>query len=757
MRTPRTVSAIAREFGVAPRTIHRDLRALRNQGFIYTSSRRPGAGIQVPATWNETSTTQQALLRHYEGLIRQLPPTSVELLNLLALSDSGWGERELSELTRVRADSDLRLDLDAAMDAGLIARRSSRFEFESALARQSVAYSMNTATRAELSARIVDLLRSSPPADNPSQSVAHHALEAGSHIGPGQATRILVEAAEEANVSGEYRKALDWCDRADSAGLAVTDADAAMLAEQRAIALYRMDHRDEAFTAISLSFQLYRSAKLTDEALRVAAYPLAVYWKPELVDLLEDAMQLAPEHSVERATLLSRYGMAVGQGAGDLQGGREAFRKAADIFRSTSDVDQLLWTCTRGAAVCIDHLDIESGAAFAGEALELGVRSKSPEATQYSHDRAAKILMIKGDAIGARLHGLAALREAERSGAPTRKREAMVVAQAVFSLTAEFKSASRYADEVISRLVKGNVTPHFVVAQRALFSFELGDEATGQRFLDDAVNLLGSSRLAQDVFSVSAMALIADRFDRRHLFRLVVPVLEVAKQSSWLPVFGPILLTMEALAWLNNATEADPEEMLRQVHRHKSTVPGISNSHLRVALDSLDQIAGRIESKLGRYDRAKVHFEHAIDAANSGHSRAERLRTTLQMLTLLSGPDGLRGHGDPEHMAAQAGEEARGIGMEGLARRFDELRAPGHTSATASPLTDRQSEILELVALGLTNAEIASRLVISEHTVIGHVRNLLIVLQAANRAEAVSNAYIHGLLPGSSGQTTRSL
>lgn len=751
------MSSIAREFGVTPRTIHRDLRTLRSQGFVYASSRRPGAGIQVPATRNEASMTQQALLRHYEGLIRQLPSTSVELLHLLALSDSGWDERQLGKLMRVRANSDLRLDLDAVMDAGLIAHRSSRFEFESALARRSVAYSMNAATRAELSGRIVDLLRSSPPADNPRQSLAHHALEAGSHVEPGQAIRILVEAAEEANVSGEYQKALDWCDRADSAGLAVTDEDTAMLAEQRAIAWYRMDRRDEAFTAISLSFRLYRSAERIGEALRVAAYPFAVYWKPELVDLLEDAMQLAPEHSAERAALLSRYGMAVGQGARDLQAGREAFRKAADIFRSTGDVDQLLWTCTRGAAVCVDHLDLESGAAFADEALELGVRSKSPEAIQYSHDRAAKTLVIKGDARGARLHALAALREAERSGAPTRKREALVQAQSVFSLTAEFELACRCADEVISGFAPSDVKPHFVVAQRALFSFELGDEATGQRFLDDAVNLLGSSRLAQDVFSVSAMALIADRFDRRHLFRLVVPVLEVAKQSSWLPVFGPILLTMEALAWLNNAGEADPDDMLRQIHRHKSSVPGISNSHLRVALDSLDQIAGRIESKLGRYDQAKVHFEQAIDAANSGHNRAERLRTTLQMLTLLSGAGALRSHGNPESVAAQAGQEARGMGMEGLARRFDELRVLGHTSAAASPLTDRQSEILELVALGLTNAEIASRLVISEHTVIGHVRNLLIVLHAANRAEAVSNAYLHGFLPGSSDQITRSL
>jgi DNA-binding NarL/FixJ family response regulator len=58
-----------------------------------------------------------------------------------------------------------------------------------------------------------------------------------------------------------------------------------------------------------------------------------------------------------------------------------------------------------------------------------------------------------------------------------------------------------------------------------------------------------------------------------------------------------------------------------------------------------------------------------------------------------------------------------------------------------SLLTNREFEVLELVALGRTNAAIASQLVISEGTVKQHVKHILRKLRVGNRAEAVSRLY----------------
>jgi DNA-binding NarL/FixJ family response regulator len=67
-------------------------------------------------------------------------------------------------------------------------------------------------------------------------------------------------------------------------------------------------------------------------------------------------------------------------------------------------------------------------------------------------------------------------------------------------------------------------------------------------------------------------------------------------------------------------------------------------------------------------------------------------------------------------------------------------------SATDEQLTEREREVLQLVALGLPNKTIATRLKISEHTVKFHVGSILAKLDAGSRTEAVTRAARRGLL-----------
>jgi two-component system, NarL family, response regulator YdfI len=64
----------------------------------------------------------------------------------------------------------------------------------------------------------------------------------------------------------------------------------------------------------------------------------------------------------------------------------------------------------------------------------------------------------------------------------------------------------------------------------------------------------------------------------------------------------------------------------------------------------------------------------------------------------------------------------------------------------AEPLTPRESEVLQMLASGLGNKEIAARLTISEHTVKFHVASILGKLGASTRTEAVSLGIRRGLV-----------
>jgi NarL family two-component system response regulator LiaR len=75
---------------------------------------------------------------------------------------------------------------------------------------------------------------------------------------------------------------------------------------------------------------------------------------------------------------------------------------------------------------------------------------------------------------------------------------------------------------------------------------------------------------------------------------------------------------------------------------------------------------------------------------------------------------------------------------------MDELNKPLEGKVTEDPLTERELEVLKLVAKGISNQDIADKLVVSERTVGAHVSNILAKLHLANRTQAALYALRKG-------------
>lgn len=104
----------------------------------------------------------------------------------------------------------------------------------------------------------------------------------------------------------------------------------------------------------------------------------------------------------------------------------------------------------------------------------------------------------------------------------------------------------------------------------------------------------------------------------------------------------------------------------------------------------------------------------------------------------------------PDELADAVRKAARGESVlhpRIAARVVQELRGTRRdTPNLFTDLSDRELEVLRLIADGLSNAEIASKLVISEKTVKGHVSNILSKLHMLDRTQAAVFAWQQGLV-----------
>ncbi len=178
-------------------------------------------------------------------------------------------------------------------------------------------------------------------------------------------------------------------------------------------------------------------------------------------------------------------------------------------------------------------------------------------------------------------------------------------------------------------------------------------------------------------------------------------------------------------------------EALREIDRLVGTAP------LRARTDLAE---GMLAAAGGDHERARPLLEDALDCFERSGAPFEASQVRIELATSLAA----LGRSDlAEREAVAARDRLVGLGAHAEAQRAVRLlQGPirGRGGSRLPEVTPREREVLGQLAQGLTNRQIAERLMVSEHTVHRHVTNILRKLDLTSRTAAAAYAVRSGLL-----------
>jgi LuxR family maltose regulon positive regulatory protein len=257
---------------------------------------------------------------------------------------------------------------------------------------------------------------------------------------------------------------------------------------------------------------------------------------------------------------------------------------------------------------------------------------------------------------------------------------------------------------------------------------ELAELRRRQGRADEAADLLeraGASRTAQ----LCRARLALDRGDTLQAVELLELLLRRLPEANDLDRAPALELLVRARAARGELDEADESLAALRAIAHRIGTP-----HLRASLDLTE---GRLAVARGDHAMGRTMFEDAADRFEHAGTPFDAAQARIELAASLAA---LGRSDDAEREHARALRALDAIGLE----------AGDADDVPLAQLTARERDVLGLLVEGMTNRQIAERLVISEHTVHRHVSNILRKLDAPSRTAVAARAARAGVLGTSS-------
>lgn len=563
-----------------------------------------------------------------------------------------------------------------------------------------------------------------------------------------------------AAVLGERERAARWIERA---------ADEAMrrLAYEEAARFYRLalgitaGHVD-ALERCRLLLALAGALRLTGErssqleACREAAGIARARHRPDLVAdaalrlesggtpesdltvkrLCEEALAgLGPRPTPLRARLTARLS-DVWMYLNDLDAAGLASEEALAVAQQCGDPVAAVAALRARQLVRSDPDGVDERARLAQQLLAVGRSSSDRETQLWAHLWRIDVLFQRGD-----LAGVA--RELEVLGwcveevrGPVARWQHLRCRAALAQAQARFDDALRLAHEGFAELSPTG-QPSAVVTRNNVLSLvghHVGHDASG------SVAAYGLADTGADapefptagvIFSLAPAFLLADAgrlAEAAPVYRRLGPV------ATWRPL--PHVVTVSYAFGIAVAAALDLLDDVAALRERLAAFRGhhvASGAGAVVYQGPVELYLGTSAAHLGLHDAAVADLESAASRCAVSGAAAFQTEARCELATALAHRSRPGDLPRARALAADVVREARRLGMTPFVERATRLQ--DRLDSALVPLTPREREVAELVAQGLTNREIATRLYLSERTAQNHVQHILTKLGLSNRSQ----------------------